>query len=158
MSEVICCRTTSAEDTERFAAKLAEMLKVGDTVFLSGDLGTGKSVLARGIARALGVVGAMPSPTFTLVIPHKGKVPVYHFDLYRLADPDGFYAAGLDEMIGGDGVALVEWPEMADPETDRSLWLTLSRGANDDERSIEIRNDGVDGFDALALSDWKVSV
>ena len=72
----------------RFASALAEMLGAGDTVLLDGDLGAGKSVMARGIARALGVTGAMPSPTFTLLIPYQGRIPVYHFDLYRLADPD----------------------------------------------------------------------
>ena len=64
----------------RFSAVLAEMLDAGDTVLLTGDLGAGKSVIARGIARALGVTGAMPSPTFTILIPYQGKKKVYHFD------------------------------------------------------------------------------
>ena len=95
----------------KFAAALANMLDAGDTVLLEGDLGTGKSVMARGVARALGIAGAMPSPTFTLLIPYEGTKKLYHFDLYRLADPDEFYAAGLDEFVGGDGIALVEWSE-----------------------------------------------
>ena len=65
----------------RFSAALAGMLDAGDTVLLTGDLGTGKSVIARGIARALGVTGAMPSPTFTILIPYQGSKKVYHFDL-----------------------------------------------------------------------------
>ena len=100
--------TRSEGDTLRFAGKLSEMLAAGDSVLLHGDLGAGKSVFARGVARALGITGAMPSPTFTLLIPYQGREKLYHFDLYRLNDPDEFYAAGLDEFIGGDGVALIE--------------------------------------------------
>ena len=103
--------TRSEADTMAFAGCIAEMLADGDTVLLHGDLGAGKSVFARGVARALGVQGAMPSPTFTLMIPYQGRRALYHYDLYRLNDPDEFYEAGLDENIGGAGVALVEWPE-----------------------------------------------
>ena len=148
--------TRSEADTMKFAAALASMLDAGDTVLLEGDLGTGKSVMARGVARALGIAGAMPSPTFTLLIPYEGAKKLYHFDLYRLADPDEFYAAGLDEYVGGDGVALVEWPQMAELEPDSALKLTISRGAGDDDRLIEIENNGVTGFDAGMLTEWRV--
>ena len=131
-------QTRSEAETLRFASALAEMLGAGDTVLLNGDLGAGKSVMARGIARALGVTGAMPSPTFTLLIPYQGRIPVYHFDLYRLADPDEFYAAGLDEFVGGDGVAVVEWPQMAELEPRPALKLSIRRGGSDDERWIEV--------------------
>ena len=108
--------TRSESDTLRFAGRLAPMLAPGDTVLLTGDLGAGKSVMVRGIARGLGVEGPMPSPTFTLMQPYAGRggVKFYHFDLYRLADPEEYYAAGLDEFVGGDGIAAVEWPQMAD--------------------------------------------
>ena len=147
-------QTRSEAETLRFASALAEMLGAGDTVLLDGDLGAGKSVMARGIARALGVTGAMPSPTFTLLIPYQGRIPVYHFDLYRLADPDEFYAAGLDEFVGGDGVAVVEWPQMAELEPRPALKLSIRRGESDDERWIEIENYGVAGFDPQRLSEW----
>ena len=151
-------RTTSEADTLAFAARLAPMLRAGDTVLLSGDLGTGKSVLARGIARGMGVAGPMPSPTFTLVIPYESPAgKFYHFDLYRLCDPDEFYAAGLDEMVGGDGLAVVEWPEMADVDPEPALRIALQRGAEDDERRIILENDGVAGFDPSALAEWSVS-
>ena len=148
--------TRSEADTMKFAAALANMLDAGDTVLLEGDLGTGKSVMARGVARALGIAGAMPSPTFTLLIPYEGTKKLYHFDLYRLADPDEFYAAGLDEFVGGDGIALVEWPQMAELEPEPALKLNLRRGEGDDDRLIEIENDGVAGFDAGALVEWRV--
>jgi tRNA threonylcarbamoyladenosine biosynthesis protein TsaE len=96
--------TRSEAETMRFASALAGMLDAGDTVLLEGDLGTGKSVMARGVARALGIAGAMPSPSVTILIPYEGTKKLYHFDLYRLADPDEFYAAGLDEFVGGDGI------------------------------------------------------
>ena len=105
------CITRSEADTMQLAGALAGMLDAGDTILLEGDLGTGKSVFARGVARALGIAGAMPSPTFTLLIPYEGNKKLYHFDLYRLADPDEFYAAGLDEFVGGDGGAFGGYPE-----------------------------------------------
>lgn len=150
--------TRSEADTLRFAAKLAPMLAAGDTVLLIGDLGAGKSVLARGIARGMGVEGPMPSPTFTLLLPYvapDGR-KLYHYDLYRLADPDEYYAAGLDEFIGGDGVALVEWPQMAEIEPEPALRLSICRSDADEARVIEIENRGVVGFDADALADWRM--
>ena len=148
--------TRSEADTMKLAARLAPMLSAGDAVLLSGDLGAGKSVLARGIARGMGVEGPMPSPTFTLMIPYAaGGRKLYHFDLYRLADPDEYYAAGLDEFIGGDGVAVVEWPEMADIDPRPALLARITRGNGDEERLIEIENDGVAGFDPAPLEEWE---
>lgn len=147
--------TRSEAETMRFASALAGMLDAGDTVLLEGDLGAGKSVMARGVARALGIAGAMPSPTFTLLIPYEGTKKLYHFDLYRLSDPDEFYAAGLDEFIGGDGIALVEWPQMADLSVEPSLEMTIRRGQADDDRLIEIKNNGVRGYDETALAEWR---
>ena len=149
--------THSEGDTLRFAGKLSEMLAAGDCVLLHGDLGAGKSVFARGVARALGVTGAMPSPTFTLLIPYQGREKLYHFDLYRLNDPDEFYAAGLDEVIGGDGVALIEWPEMADIDPRPALHVTIRRSAGGDEnmREIEIEAVGRD-FDEELLAEWRL--
>lgn len=142
----------------RLAGKLAGMLSEGDAVLLHGDLGAGKSVLARGIARALGVTGAMPSPTFTLLIPYAGRKKLYHYDLYRLNDPDEFYAAGLDEFIGGDGVALIEWPEMAEIDPEPALHVTISRGTSgdDQQRVIQIESHGAADFDSAALAEWRL--
>ena len=150
--------TTSERDTLAFAARLSPMLRAGDTVLLSGDLGAGKSVLARGIARGMGVEGPMPSPTFTLLIPYESpRGKFYHFDLYRLSDPDEYYAAGLDEFVGDDGVAVVEWPEMAELDAQPALIVRIFQGAGDEERRIEIENDGVTGYDPAALSEWSVT-
>ena len=106
--------TRSEAETRRLGQRLGGSLRAGDTVLLSGELGAGKSVLARGIARGMGVRGAMPSPTFTLMAVYRGaRFPVYHMDLYRLEGASDLYESGLEEYVGGDGVALIEWPERA---------------------------------------------
>ena len=148
--------TRSEADTMAFAAKLADMLRPGDTVLLHGDLGAGKSVFARGIARGLGVEGAMPSPTFTLLIPYEGRHKFYHFDLYRLNDPDEFFAAGLEEFIGGDGIAVVEWPEMAEIDPEPVLDITINRGEDMDIRVLSIENRGINGFDPARILEWRL--
>ena len=132
-------RTTSEKDTYAFGSALGAGLVVGDCVLLNGDLGAGKSVVARGIAGAHGITGPMPSPTFVLMIPYEGSTNVYHFDLYRMDDPDEFYQAGLQEYIGGDGIAVVEWPEMAELEPAGAVKVNVLRSENDDdERIIEV--------------------
>lgn len=127
----------SALETRQFGERLAAFLTPGDVVLLTGEMGAGKSVLARGIARGLGVEGAMPSPTFTYLQPYEGRVRLYHFDLYRLDDADTLYAMGLDEFIGGDGVALIEWPERC-PEAlpERNLTIRLDYGRSEEERVL----------------------
>ena len=148
--------TRSEADTLSFARRLSPMLVPGDTVLLYGDLGAGKSVMARGIARGMGVEGPMPSPTFTLMIPYEAAGGrLYHFDLYRLSDPDEYYAAGLDEFVGGDGIAVVEWPQMAEIQPTPALEIDLFRCADEQARLIEIQNYDVAGFDPDALSEWR---
>jgi len=106
--------THSEAETHRLGRRLGGRLRAGDTVLLSGELGAGKSVLARGIARGMGVEGAVPSPTFALLAVHRGAhCPLYHMDLYRLEGASDFYESGLEEYVGGDGVAVIEWPERA---------------------------------------------
>jgi tRNA threonylcarbamoyladenosine biosynthesis protein TsaE len=129
-------RTVSEADTYKFGMALGAGLTAGDCVLLTGDLGAGKSVVARGIAGAHGITGAMPSPTFVLMIPYEGDVNVYHFDLYRMDDPDEFYQAGLQEYIGGDGIAVVEWPQMAELEPQGAVKVEVLRSENDDDERI----------------------
>ena len=152
---VLRLKTRSEDDTFALGRALGAFLRPGDSLLLSGDLGTGKSVLARGAARALGVEGPMPSPSFTILFPYEGKCPVYHFDLYRLSGPDEFEAAGLDEWFGGAGVCLVEWPETVDLDARPCVRLTLRRVAEDGARDVELETDGVP-LNEAAFVPWRV--
>ena len=146
-------KTRSEEDTFELGRALGAFLRPGDAMLLSGDLGAGKSVLARGAARALGVEGPMPSPSFTIMFPYEGRVPVYHFDLYRLSGQDEFEAAGLDEWFGGRGVCLVEWPETVDLEARPCVRVALRRAAQEGARDVEIETEGVP-LSETALRRW----
>jgi tRNA threonylcarbamoyladenosine biosynthesis protein TsaE len=120
---------TDEAATAAIGAAIAPLLRAGDVVTLSGDLGMGKTSLARGLLRALGLEGEAASPTFPIVIPYAPpavRLPVAHIDLYRIDDPDEVEELGLDEMRE-DGALLVEWPERGRPWPD-ALRLTLKPG------------------------------
>jgi tRNA threonylcarbamoyladenosine biosynthesis protein TsaE len=103
--------TASAGETEALGARVAERLRPGDVVVLSGEVGAGKTTLIRGAARALGVTEPVTSPTFTIGQRYGGgRLPVSHLDLYRLTSLEGEDPALLDDYLGPDGVAFVEWP------------------------------------------------
>ena len=104
--------TGSAAETRALGERMADRLQAGDVILLQGDLGAGKSELARGIARGLGVRETVTSPSFTILnVYESGRIPLYHFDWYRLESAEELYELGMDEYLGGDGIALVEWPE-----------------------------------------------
>lgn len=108
-------KSCSALETRTIGMKLAEHLKAGDVVLLEGDLGAGKSEMARGIARGLGIQGAVPSPSFTILNAYdEGRIPLYHFDWYRIEDANEIYEMGMEEQLSGDGVALIEWSTKAE--------------------------------------------
>ena len=141
-------RTHSPAQTREFGEKLARVLRRGDVIALRGNLGAGKSELTRGIARGLGIEGPVPSPTFTILqVYDEGRIPLYHFDCYRLTSPEELYEMGLEEWIGGDGVAVIEWPgniPEALPEEHLEICLTPE---GEDDRLIELHPRG--GFRAL---------
>ena len=121
---------TAAEvQTQELGQRLGRLLCEPALILLQGDLGAGKSVLARGIARGLGVAPEIPitSPTFTLMNQYSARLPLYHFDLYRLSGPDDLIELGFDDFAAGDGVALVEWPERLEDEATPGLWIFLQR-------------------------------
>jgi len=103
------CRDAGA--TEALGAALGAACRGGELIRVAGVLGAGKTVLAKGVARGLGIEGAkVTSPTFTLLAVHQGRLPFYHVDLYRVAGPDEIAHLGLFEEVAGPGVTLVEWP------------------------------------------------
>jgi tRNA threonylcarbamoyladenosine biosynthesis protein TsaE len=106
----------SADDTQRLGEQIGRLLSAGDIVCLYGELGTGKTVLAKGLAKGLGVPdqAAVRSPSFVLIQRYPGRVPMYHADLYRLSGPADIADIGLRELLGGDGVAVVEWADKLD--------------------------------------------
>jgi len=136
----------SEKDTARLAARLAPLLRSGDVVCLQGDLGAGKSVLARALIRHLCDDQTMdvPSPTFTLVQSYEGlRAPIAHFDLYRIAQPDDIYELGWDDAIS-DSITIIEWPERLESLAPVNR-LTLGFAIEDDQskiRAITIRPEG----------------
>ena len=128
----------SPEHTHRLGEALGKRLRPGDVLLLRGDLGAGKSALARGIARGMKVEGPLPSPSFPILLAHEGGCcPLYHMDLYRLEDVEEAYTIGLADYLGGDGVAVVEWPARAmDMMPARHLEIEIAFGDTDEERIL----------------------
>ena len=125
-------------ETCELGRQLGCLLQDPALILLEGDLGTGKSVFARGVARGLGVDSRIPitSPTFTLMNHYRARLDLYHFDLYRLIDPDELIEIGFDDYAYGSGVALVEWPEKTGNTLQGGLRVRLRRLDNE-RRMIE---------------------
>ncbi len=105
--------TRSAAETFEFARELGEKAKAGDVYCLTGDLGTGKTVFAQGFAAGVGVTDTVNSPTFTIVqVYEDGRIPFYHFDVYRIGGSEEMFEIGFEEYVYGTGVCLIEWAEL----------------------------------------------
>jgi tRNA threonylcarbamoyladenosine biosynthesis protein TsaE len=148
-------RSTSHEQTRRLGAALGELLAAGDVVLLSGELGAGKTAFAQGIGAGLGVAGTINSPTFTIVKEYAGRLPLYHFDLYRIEEPDELFALGFDDVFGGEGVAVVEWAERGEDEEMGAAWpecwLRVElRATAPNERTLRVTAAGARGHELLA--------
>ena len=143
-------RTNSPAETRALGGRLAALLRPGDVLLLLGDLGAGKSELTRGIARGLGVTSPVASPSFTILnVYDEGRIPLYHFDWYRLNSAEELYEMGMDEYLGGDGVAVVEWPSRC-PEAVPEKYLEVRIDSVDDcAREIVLTPRG--GFRELSL-------
>ena len=130
--------TNSAEETERLGERIASKLKGTEVIALFGGLGMGKTAITRGLARGLGADDVVSSPTFALVNEYSGRVPVYHFDMYRVASWDDLYSTGFYDYLD-TGVLIIEWSENIEgalPEN--ALRITISRGENDNQRIFDI--------------------
>ena len=124
------------EDTRRFGLDLAGKLKAGDIVALIGDLGTGKTTLTKYIAEGLGVTERITSPTFTIVGEHhSGRLPLYHFDVYRLESGEDMFDIGADEYFDAGGVCIIEWADqVAEVLPDETICIFIEYGEKEGER------------------------
>lgn len=130
----------SPEDTEDIGARLAEQLEPGAVVAFTGDLGAGKTAFTRGLARGLGIPDRITSPTFTIVNEYEGgRLPLFHFDMYRLGSADELFDIGWEDYLRRGGVCAVEWSEnIADALEEDTVRVDIRRGASDQERVITI--------------------
>ena len=113
MSEIKIYETHSMEETRELGRQMGTAAGPGDVLTLSGDLGVGKTVFTKGFALGIGVTEAVSSPTFTIVQEyHSGRLPLYHFDVYRIGDPEEMDEVGFDDYVYGDGASLIEWAEL----------------------------------------------
>lgn len=136
----------SESETDQIAAGLEPVLEGGDILLLDGDLGAGKTTFVKGLADALGVHGRVTSPTFTLLHSYEGRLRLHHLDLYRLEDVSEVLDLDLPELLSGDAVLAVEWPEILIPEIPRDF-LRLRIVFDDvegaeDHRLFELRPTG----------------
>lgn len=118
----------SEAETEALGERLGQSLQPGTVVAYRGDLGMGKTAFTRGLARGLGCTGRVTSPTFTIVNEYEGRIPLFHFDMYRLADADALFDIGWEDYLDRDGVCAVEWSERVEealPED--TVWVTIAR-------------------------------
>jgi tRNA threonylcarbamoyladenosine biosynthesis protein TsaE len=139
MSGTEVVESGSAEETEALGGRIAERLRPGDLVLLSGELGAGKTTLIRGACRALGVTEPVTSPTFTIGQRYGGgRLPVSHLDLYRLADLEGEDPALLDDYLGPDGVVFVEWPNAGADRLGRPAVVVRLAHESEERRRIEV--------------------
>ena len=130
----------SEADTRTLGLEIADALEPGDTVALIGGLGTGKTALTKYIAEGLGVKEEISSPTFTIIKEYRsGRLPLYHFDVYRLGSGEELLDIGAEDMLEGDGACVIEWADIvADVLPGDSLVVKLDYGRDENERTAEI--------------------
>ena len=137
--------TNSPQETKELGKKMAERAKPGDVFTLVGDLGVGKTVFTQGIAEGLGIDEPDNSPTFTIVQEYEsGRMPFYHFDVYRIGDPEEMDEIGFDDYIYGDGLCLIEWADLIEeilPEKRVAIRIEKDLEKGFDYRRITIQEE-----------------
>ena len=130
----------SVAETEALGQRLADALSPGAVVAYQGGLGMGKTAFTRGLARGLGCSGRVTSPTFTIVNEYEGRIPLFHFDMYRLADADALFDIGWEDYLDRGGVCAVEWSEqVADALPQDTIFVTIARHPQqEDWRTITV--------------------
>ncbi len=127
-TQCISIETISENETRDVGFKLGTIIKRGDIVCLTGELGAGKTAFVKGMASALNIDEYVTSPTFTIVNEYSGKFPVYHLDVYRISEPDDMYEIGFEEYIYGDGVVVIEWADLIkDILPHEVIWVNIEK-------------------------------
>jgi tRNA threonylcarbamoyladenosine biosynthesis protein TsaE len=146
----------SVERTRALGRALGKLARAGDVVLLEGELGAGKTAFAQGIGQGLGVSATINSPTFTILKEYEGRLPLYHFDLYRLDEPDELYELGFEDYFRDQGVCVVEWAERGEfkdeePPVWNGDWLRVALSiTGEDARTLACTAEGARGQELLA--------
>ena len=143
MAEITVIESYSPEETGKLGRKLGENAKPGEVYTLIGDLGVGKTVLTQGIADGLGISEAICSPTFTIVqVYEEGRIPFYHFDVYRIGDIEEMDEIGYEDYFYGDGLCMIEWANLIEeilPDTYKEITIEKDLEKGFDYRKITIK-------------------
>lgn len=143
MTEIKVIESYSPEETGKLGRKLGENAKPGEVYTLIGDLGVGKTVLTQGIADGLGITEAICSPTFTIVqVYEEGRIPFYHFDVYRIGDIEEMDEIGYEDYFYGDGLCMIEWANLIEeilPDTYKEITIEKDLEKGFDYRKITIK-------------------
>ena len=132
--------SSSEQETEQLGVRLAQKLMPGAVIAFTGDLGAGKTAFTRGLARGLGVSQRVTSPTFTIVNEYEGgRLPLFHFDMYRLGSSEELFDIGWEDYLSRNGVCAVEWSENVDDALEEGcIRVDIRRGGSDNRRTIDI--------------------
>lgn len=143
---MIIIETTNAEETFKLGVKIGEQARPGEIYTLNGDLGVGKTVFTQGVARGLGIEEPVNSPTFTIVqVYEEGKLPFYHFDVYRIGDIEEMEEIGYDDYFFGNGVCLIEWAELIQELLPKQIIsVTIEKNP---EKGFDYRKITIDGLE-----------
>ena len=134
-------KTTTSEETIKLGEKIGSALKAGDIIAMKGTLGAGKTTITKGIASALGIEDTITSPTFCLISEYEGKkLPLYHMDVYRLDSEEDFLNLGVEEMLYGDGVCIIEWSEKVMKVLPKKTIILTITPEEDGSRIIQLEN------------------
>ena len=138
--------TNSPQETEAVGTRLAEQLKPGTVIAYRGDLGAGKTAFTRGLARGLGIQDPVTSPTYTIVNEYLGgRLPLFHFDMYRLHSADDLFDIGWDDYLERGGVCAVEWSENVEDALEDPITVTIEK-LGEDSREITVTGGKIDDF------------
>lgn len=131
--------TKNERETESLGERFAKSLKPGCIVALRGEMGAGKTVFVRGVAKGLGIDARVTSPTYTIVNEYNTTPPMFHFDLYRLGSADELFEIGFDDYLARGGICLIEWFENAEDEYSPDIVVNIVYGEEEGTRSIDIQ-------------------